>query len=367
MSRTLGLLSVSLLVLLAGCGGPKAPAPIPTPIVKTPVPTPAPAAAASSVAPSTPAKAVPPAANTNAANGAAADPALTALSRDELGQRMAAGQQRGFQQVQQGNAAEAYKSFQESAKYARELRRQFPQLSPQEQAAVGGAIYNDACALSMSGDANAAFLALQEAFAAGFADTNQLDIDSDLVAVRAMPEFAAWRKGLDEAAVARDAAAIAHVKEEVRNEMASFQSYPFDFTLPDLDDKTVKLADLKGKVVVVDFWGTWCPPCRAEIPSFVRLQTKYEKQGLQIIGLGYENGGKEEAVKLTRDFMANNKMNYTCMLGDAATQKQVPQFQGYPTTLFIDRTGKVRLQYVGLHPYPTLDAAVSLLLDEPAK
>ena len=87
---------------------------------------------------------------------------------------------------------------------------------------------------------------------------------------------------------------------------------------------------------------------------------------MQIIGLGYENGEKAEAVQLTRDFMAKNKMNYTCMLGDAATQKQVPKFEGYPTTLFIDRTGKVRLQYVGLHPYPTLESAVTLLLEEPA-
>jgi thiol-disulfide isomerase/thioredoxin len=357
MSRTRPLLHVTFVVLLAGCG-PSAPAPIPVPTARGTMLNPPPAVGSAPVTPASPRPIASPLAEGKAADGAAVDPALAALSRDDLGQKMAAGQQRGFQQVQNGNPADGYKNFQESAKYARELRRRFPELSPKEQAILGTVFYNDACALAMGGDAQAAFAALQEAVGAGFADANLLDSDPDLAKVRALPAFEAWRKGLD-------AAIIAHAKEEVRNEIAVFQSYPFDFTLPDLDDKPLKLADLKGKVVVVDFWGTWCPPCRAEIPSFVKLQSQYENQGLRIIGLGYEREDKEKAVKLTRDFMQAQKMNYTCILGDEGTQKQVPKFEGYPTTLFIDRQGRVRLQYVGQHPYTTLEAAVTLLLEEP--
>ena len=360
MLRTLGLSFIAFGVLLTGCS-PSAPAPIPVPVVRAPAPVTPPAIASSPATASSPTT-VPTTPSTPPPAGAAkepgAEPALAALSRDELGQKMAAAQQQGFQLMGQNKSAEGYKTFQESAKFARELQKRFPDLSPQEKAGVSNVLYNDACALAMGGDPNAAFTALKEAVSAGFADTNQLDNDTDLATVRSLPAFEAWRKEMD-------AIAAANAKEEVRNEMAAFKSYPFDFTLADLDDKPLKLADLKGKVVVVDFWGTWCPPCRAEIPSFVKLQTKYGDKGLQIVGLGYENKGKEESVKLTRDFMEAQKMNYTCILGDEVTQKQVPEFQGFPTTLFIDRTGKVRLQYVGLHPYATLEAAVTMLLEEP--
>ena len=98
--------------------------------------------------------------------------------------------------------------------------------------------------------------------------------------------------------------------------------------------------------------------------AFVKLQEKFGDKGLQIVGLNYEMRDKEESIKQIRDFQKDQKMNYTCLLGDDATREQVPGFQGYPTTLFIDRTGKVRLQYVGLHPYATLEATVSALLEE---
>jgi thiol-disulfide isomerase/thioredoxin len=280
------------------------------------------------------------------------------MGREELAEKMAAVEKQGVQHMEQQKPADGYKCFQDAAKYARELQRRFPDLSPQEKAGVNIALYNDACALAVGGNPSAALAALKEANSAGFSDDKLLHSDPDLVTVRALPEFEAWQKELE-------AIAAAHAKEEVRAEIAAFKSYPFDFTLTDLDDKPIKLADLKGKVVVVDFWGTWCPPCRAEIPSFVKLQSKYGEKGLQIVGLGYENKGKEESVKLTRDFMEAQKMNYTCILGDDETRKQVPEFRGYPTTLFIDRTGKVRLQYVGLHPYATLEAAVTMLLEEP--
>lgn len=129
---------------------------------------------------------------------AVADPALEAPSRDELGQKMADEQQQGFDLMQQNNPAEGYKKFQESARYARELQRRFPDLSPQEKATLGNVFYNDACSLAVEGNSSAALAALKEAMNAGFADTKQLDSDADLATVRALPEFAAWRKGLDD-------------------------------------------------------------------------------------------------------------------------------------------------------------------------
>lgn len=148
-------------------------------------------------------------------------------------------------------------------------------------------------------------------------------------------------------------------------DLAAGESYPFSFTATDLDGNQHSLADYEGKVVIVDFWGTWCPPCRAEIPSFVALQEKYGDQGFQMLGLNYERGDSaEENLQQVIDFAAENNINYPCMMGDDETRAQVPDFRGYPTTFFIDRTGKVRMTAVGLHEEAYLEAIIKALLAE---
>ncbi len=144
------------------------------------------------------------------------------------------------------------------------------------------------------------------------------------------------------------------------------ETFAFRLDATDIEGNRVSLADLKGQVVVVDVWGTWCPPCRAEVPSFVRLQAEFADQGLQIIGLNYERGRSErENLQTVKDFIRENGVNYPCLMGDAATRDQIPNFRGFPTTLFIDRQGRVRLQAVGLHGYDYLETAVRALLAEP--
>ena len=78
--------------------------------------------------------------------------------------------------------------------------------------------------------------------------------------------------------------------KEAQEVLASGETFPFDFTLTDFSGQNISLTGFQGKVLIVDIWGTWCPPCRAEIPSFVKLQTEYGPQGLQIVGLNYEHG-----------------------------------------------------------------------------
>src|SRR3974390_64998 len=78
-----------------------------------------------------------------------------------------------------------------------------------------------------------------------------------------------------------------------------------DFTVTDLTGKKLSLADYRGKVVLLDFWATWCTPCRAEIPHFVKFQEKYRDQGLQVIGISMDDGPKP-----VLDFYQEFKMNY---------------------------------------------------------
>jgi hypothetical protein len=85
-----------------------------------------------------------------------------------------------------------------------------------------------------------------------------------------------------------------------------------------------------------------------------------------VVGINYEGGTPEEDRQTIKQFATENNMNYACVIGDDATSQQVPNLEGYPTTLFIDRSGVVRLKVVGYHPLATLEAIVSELLAEPA-
>lgn len=206
--------------------------------------------------------------------------------------------------------------------------------------------YFESVALALDGQVQASVRSLDDAINNGFTELDILMHDDDMAAVRESQEFtdklADWKAAI-----------------------AAREAFPFSFSLTDINGNEVSLEALKGKVVIVDFWGTWCPPCRAEIPSFIKLQEEFGESGFQMIGLNYERNGSEEAnLKAVVDFVAETGINYPCILADDATRAQVPDFGGYPTTLFIDKTGQVRKKAVGLHDYEYLEAIVSELLAE---
>lgn len=120
-----------------------------------------------------------------------------------------------------------------------------------------------------------------------------------------------------------------------RTEIASF-------TAPDLDGKPVSLAALRGKVVIVNFWATWCPPCREEIPDLVALQAKY-RDTLQIIGVSQDSGSLEEV----RQFAAEHGMNYPTVMSTPEIEKLFPGIYALPTTFMIDREGRLAQKHVG--------------------
>jgi thiol-disulfide isomerase/thioredoxin len=108
--------------------------------------------------------------------------------------------------------------------------------------------------------------------------------------------------------------------------------------LKDVEGKVVSSEDFKGKVVVVDFWATWCPPCRAEIPGYTALQKKYGKDGLVIIGVSLD----EKGPAVVKSFVEKNKVGYQVVMGDESMVKAFGGVEAIPTTFIIDREGKIR-------------------------
>ncbi|MBM4002105.1 MAG: redoxin domain-containing protein [Planctomycetes bacterium] len=266
-------------------------------------------------------------------------------------------QQIGAMQASGGLRAQGMQRFIESGKMARDMMADGSEIPQPARGLLSQVYYNEACALADSGKNEEAMNSLNEAFALGFSDMKLLNEDPDLANLRKSPEFAVnlkkWETAAQEAG-----------RQRAAEELAGAKSFPFDFQVTDLDGQSHKLADFKGKVLIVDFWGTWCPPCRAELPSFVKLQQTFGPKGFQMIGLNYENDNSEETAEMVRKFNKEQMINYPCALADDAIRAQVPDFGGYPTTLFLDASGKVRLKVVGLHDYAFLEAVVTTLLEE---
>jgi peroxiredoxin len=132
-----------------------------------------------------------------------------------------------------------------------------------------------------------------------------------------------------------------------------------DFTLTDLQGHAVRLKDLRGKAVVLNFWATWCPPCKEEIPWFVQMQKQYGAQGLQVVGVSMDDDGDQKAIA---KFAAENSINYPILLG----KEQVAQLYGgidyLPTTFYIDRRGVVVERVFGQPERSEIEQNVKLVV-----
>lgn len=116
-----------------------------------------------------------------------------------------------------------------------------------------------------------------------------------------------------------------------------------DFSVTTLDGQQLSLASLKGKVILVNFWATWCPPCRAEIPEFIEAYTELKDRGLEILGFSVDELPEAEL----KSFVTKAKMNYPVALVGQDIVSAFRPGQYIPTSIFIDRNGRLRYKHVG--------------------
>ncbi len=134
-----------------------------------------------------------------------------------------------------------------------------------------------------------------------------------------------------------------------------------DFQLADLDGKTVRLSDLRGKAVLLNFWATWCPPCKIEMPWFVDLQKQYGPQGLQIVGVSMDEGNAHDAVA---KFAKEMGLNYIVLLGNDKVGDQYGGVDALPTTYYIGRDGKIVTRVYGLVSHKEIEENVRAALNQ---
>ena len=134
-----------------------------------------------------------------------------------------------------------------------------------------------------------------------------------------------------------------------------------DCSLTSLDGKKISRDSLKGKVVILDFWATWCPPCRAAIPHLVELHKKYQQQGLEIIGISLDRGGKDEVA----EFGERNHVDYDLVMGiNNAILKDFGEVSSIPTIIVLNQQSEIVFKAVGYNAEiaKTIDETVAKLL-----
>jgi thiol-disulfide isomerase/thioredoxin len=207
-----------------------------------------------------------------------------------------------------------------------------------------------------------ALVVLKEAYDWGFDLFDRVEKDESMAALRSTQGYNGLLRQIDEANLA---AARGRVKDHLDHPV----EMSFDFTLPDLDGKPFALAKFKGKVVIVDIWGTWCKPCREAIPGLCELYRRHRRRGLEIVGIDYEKDAPdaETARPFVKRFVQESGIPYPSVMGDEATLKKIPNFHGFPTTMVIDQAGKVRLLITDNSggTLGALDDTVQVLLAQP--
>jgi len=133
-----------------------------------------------------------------------------------------------------------------------------------------------------------------------------------------------------------------------------------DFTLSDVAGKTVKLSDFRGQVVLLNFWATWCAPCKIEIPWFMEFERSYRDRSFAVLGVSFDDDGW----KAVKPYMELRKINYPMVIGNDEVSGLFGGITAMPTTLLIDKDGRIAVTHVGLCSKKDYESEITTLLEE---
>jgi thiol-disulfide isomerase/thioredoxin len=140
---------------------------------------------------------------------------------------------------------------------------------------------------------------------------------------------------------------------------ARLQSGPApDFSLESLDGKTTHLSDFRGKAVLLNFWATWCAPCKIEMPWFIDLQKQYASQGLQIVGVAMDDSSKQDIAQFAKDM----GVNYPILIGKESVGQEYGGVNGLPESFLIARDGHIVDRIIGLHGKAEIEDSIKKAL-----
>lgn len=154
--------------------------------------------------------------------------------------------------------------------------------------------------------------------------------------------------------VAATSAAAPAERVASRGEIGDMAS---DFELVDLSGRTVRLSDFRGKVVLVDFWATWCPPCRQEIPGFVSLHAKYSREDIEFVGISFDR-----SIDPVRQYASAAGIKYPVVMGTSDVSAAFGGVDAIPTTFVIGRDGRILWKHTGYGPPELFAGAIDAVL-----
>jgi len=160
------------------------------------------------------------------------------------------------------------------------------------------------------------------------------------------------------AALAILAACESPIPENFHLKSANERKATPDFSLKDATGAVVKLSDFKGKVVLLNFWATWCGPCKIEIPWFMDFQKTYKDRDFAVLGVSMDEDGWDSV----KPYIEQHKMNYQVVIGNDQISQLFGSIESLPTTLVIDREGRIASMHVGLVAKNTYQKEIELLL-----
>ncbi|MBI3989423.1 MAG: TlpA family protein disulfide reductase [candidate division NC10 bacterium] len=145
--------------------------------------------------------------------------------------------------------------------------------------------------------------------------------------------------------------------DDARPEVGHFAP---DFALCDTDPKLIRLSDYRGKVVLLNFWATWCPPCRLEMPTMEQVYREYKRRGLEVLAVSLDTGHAAVVAVQVAEFMKELKLTFPALLDPKMEVARRYRLVGLPTSFLIDRQGRIRFKEVGFRSWTDPDSRKKL-------